>query len=1167
MERPGLRWFAVGVLLLLMFGCGASNDCPPGFVRNATGDCVDPNAGPEDGDWDRSLNPCPDGWVLNAEGYCVRLPDGDGDGGNDGDLPDGDLDNEGLPDGDWEPPSCLDDGDCLIGTKCHSELRGGVCLPPCNDQDDCSAYENFFCNSEKRCAPERTEPGCLEDAHCPVKQICHSDMPAEEENGKNRENREDGDSDSDGENAETDGDLDTDPDTEALEGLDGPGESEAEAEEELPVLPGLCALPCDNSEQCDLWFSSVEGDLYCNSTHRCSVESGQGGCRWDEDCPVEEVCHPELNNGVGYCMRSCTNAWECTNQEPGTFCNSLRRCVPEWTEDGCETDAHCPYPDVCQTYVGADGTCLTTCSESGFCEYFDTSLWCNASGRCVPRETATRCDEDDDCPYGTVCHPEADADGVCAAPCDDNNDCWLIDSSLGCNAEYRCAPDIVITDGDEEIEPDADPDPEPVDGDEDSVVACVELGAGSVYQVDIPAARTTFIAKRGSAVYMDPSGTSSIFLRDNSTGNQFSVHTMISDGGALDPVEVIHGEYNVLARNRLGQRQTALEGVRITGDRTLEVPFQFHTITISLKKNGQEFPTLDSEFHGQLQLYDRSTRMTHVIGQTGTGLNQFNIDVFSSTYDILFEGCLTNDRKSYQTATLIASDQVTSDEQYAFNIRTVQVSGEVLFNGVTPSDVTGGRGEIWLKSVIKGDRFKFWSLGESGQATFSREVIADSYQIGFAPPGEDGEEYLWLAPETFDWSSSTSNEVLDLPRHRYRGEVLWKGDALYEHAGGEEVPDGDGEAETADDAYMDRGQIFLVNKATNERRKLVDLGRRGAASFDVRVGSGTYSLYFEGRLIDDKYFEEQTYPPSIHKLTFAEDLVIDRDTEEAVDLPIEEITGTIRKNGTPLGTVDFIGQYITVRREGGYEDLPMIHFKEFYGPNYRTLLFPGVYDMRFSGNFLVDRYQNFYVNEEFSVGPASNIFDINVNTRELRVEITANDGQKTLQELIDEDVFDTALIHIIDENVRNRTTGADYQNFQDNAGVFVLERPVGLYTVILHLRHGEHYFEIPLEQEFGLVEDRTLQADLHLTPISFELLKNGETLSDAQNTYSRGDIVFRDHSNYLVTISLDLGVQGAATGAFSIPVGSYTTNLSVGYGKAFDFTQWKYLDCVDVLTP
>ncbi|RJO68563.1 MAG: hypothetical protein C4523_07400 [Myxococcales bacterium] len=1092
-----VRVGVVGLLAALFSaGCGADL-CPVGWVKNATGDCVDPaSLNPADGDGPGVINPCPPGWALNANGFCAPIdgadvdPSPDGDGPTtDGDLPtDGDGDSDPPIDGDDTPAQpCASDANCEVGLVCHLAVDGGSCLSACTSAAQCLLWlDGSYCNTAQRCVPGSVPSVCAEDVVCAYGQVCHTQ-----------------------------------------------------------VNDGICYPLCTTEGQCDQF-----GIQYiCNAQNRCVPDPGTGdACDEDADCKVDQVCHLAVDGGA--CLAPCVTPFECQNYGEDFFCNAEQRCVPPRTGDDCDTNADCAYGDVCHPAMYDDeGRCLPLCTANEECSVYDSRLWCNSAGLCDERPSQPGCEQDTDCSYGNVCHDQASPEGICATPCDQTSDCLLIDPSLSCNALFRCVPGI-IPDGDIDEEP-------PPDGDDDIDEAvdiepevdegpnpCAQISYGGVYLVNLETANVTFVAKRGSSVYQDPTGQSGIYVRDNESGSQFLTHDRFTDGGSLAPAELITGNYSLIAKNRLGQRQTVADNVSIFSDQTIDVQFPFYTVTVHLNKNGQAFPSLPAEYQGELRLYDRTGRRTHVIGKTGTGVNAYNIDVFTSNYDVIFAGYLSSDPDSYQIETLIANDRISANKDYTFDLQTVAVAGEILINGATPADTSSdqGRGEVWLINAIKGDRFRFWQLGKTGAVNFSRELAKGSYTVAFVPPGMDGNLYAWRAPGVRDWLENQSNVEIDIPRLRYKGNVRVKGGSLYENE------------------HLNRGFIYLIDEATQERFPLADLGREGQISFDVLVGPAAYSYRFEGPLIDDAWFIDRSYPSSTHKITWQTGVSLQSDTTQNVDLPIEAISGKVTKNGQNV-TVNLNGEYITVRRASASEDIPMVHFGSWTPPNYAARLFPAIYEVRYSGSTLLDRFQNFLVAPEMNVTPSNLTFNFNVQSKILGVTITTDGLSKTLSDLIADGAFDSAEIHVVDETLRNRTTGAT----EIVNGRFQLERPVGPYTLILRLVKGDTYQEHPIVKEYQLNDNAELQYNVEFTSFVVQVMKNGQALPDSTNAYSRGDIVLRSTLDYLVVVSYDLMTTGPVSGILTTVPGSYSSNLSVGFGNAFPFQQWKFLTCLEVL--
>ncbi len=1110
MSRIPNRLAALLFLLTLfcLNGCGMflENDCPPGWLMNATGDCIDPSSLIPDGDGPETLHPCPEGYFLNGMGYCQQKPDLDKDNADlpdrdPSEFPDGDEDfghDEPVIDGDSpvHTTPCDSDADCPFGNLCHTDIDGGICWPSCRENWECKVWLNDgFCNSEQRCIHKPADGPCDDDAQCPFGEVCHDQVEG-----------------------------------------------------------GLCHPLCYREGDCD----QIAIEYFCNSENRCAPDPGEEPCERDSDCGLDEVCHLQI--GEGECHPECFVSYECNNYGVDEYiCNAAQQCIPDPGDDGCEDDYVCEFGNVCHPEVdGGAGRCLATCTDRAFCQAIESSLFCNAYARCTYPPAGAGCVETADCPINSVCHPEAGTDGTCAPPCDSHSDCELIDSNLACNALGRCIPDLVtdgdiVVDGDHQPDgdlddvPDGDLDLEP-EQEEDTTSGCVRLGQGSVYTINIKTAWLTVLATKDGQNYIDPTGQSGIYIRDNTSGMQVKVISNFSDGGTLPPVEIVQGDYNLIAQNRYSQRQTVVNNTIINRDRTIEVPFPFHTITLHLKKNGQPFPLLDQAYRGSLYMVDRSTRRKHFIAETGGDTRDFNIDVFSGSYDILFEGYLANQPNSFQIDTLIDNESVTEDRELILDLETVTLSGSITINGQAPPADEDGRGEVWLINAVKGNRFPFWPLGTTGSVLFERELLADTYFIAYSPQGNDGESYLWREQQPKSWLSNATSVLMDIPRVHVQGQILAAGQPL----------------SNMDHVNLDRGQVYLVDQTSSEQLLLADLGRQGDIDFDLDIGPGLYSYRFEGRLLDNEYFVGRSYPPITHKVVWKTDVEINEDATLSVDLPLLRIHGQLTKNGEALSNGPYAaGEYVTVRRQSTYEDLPILHFGDFTGPSYEALLFPATYDMRYAGSSLMGSFQNFYVYDEFMLTDTQLEFDIDFTSKLLGLTIEQGEAEGTLSDLIDDGVFSYAEVQVVDHTINNRTTGSTLlQN-----GRFQMERAPGDYSFILRVMKDASYQDIPVIKHYELTDHDELSTELDFVSFAVHVLKNGEPLPDAENNMSRGDIVLRVTNDYLFVTNFDLGKTGDVNELLTTVPGEYSANVSIGYSDAFQFPQWVYLECVEVVGP
>jgi hypothetical protein len=119
-------------------------------------------------------------------------------------------------------------------------------------------------------------------------------------------------------------------------------------------------------------------------------------CDGDADCPGGEVC--ELSTGCqspAQCVPGCRDDSQCG---PGELCNQVQcfTCpcpgICEPVDENCETDADCPFGEVCELGAG-----------------------CQQPLQCTPG-----CRDDSQCPAGLECQQvvciTCPCPGLCAAP-------------------------------------------------------------------------------------------------------------------------------------------------------------------------------------------------------------------------------------------------------------------------------------------------------------------------------------------------------------------------------------------------------------------------------------------------------------------------------------------------------------------------------------------------------------------------------------------------------------------------------------------------------------------------------------------------------------------------------------------------------------------------------
>jgi len=194
-------------------------------------------------------------------------------------------------------------------------------------------------------------------------------------------------------------------------------------------------------------------------------------------------------------------------------------------------------------------------------------------------------------------------------------------------------------------------------------------------------------------------------------------------------------------------------------------------------------------------------------------------------------------------------------------------------------------------------------------------------------------------------------------------------------------------------------------------------------------------------------------------------------------------------------------------------------------------------------------------------------FDVNIDTVELGVTITVNDGDQPISDLLTNGTFTGA-----DIRVYNGITRLQMATDVDENGRFKVIRPRGEIELFLYLYKDSSYEIYPLQQtpdsrKYDLQGNAELTFDLPLTNFTIIVQKNGEALPDSINpSYTRGNVFFksRESNNWQLEVRYDLGKTGDVYDFFSMKTGEYSVNFSVGYGLPFSFMQWVYLGCLEV---
>ena len=1153
--------------------CRANNLCAP----PSAGNCV------EDGDchFDQVCHPamaggtcaeacgeegltCPLYFICSGQNRCVRDP---------------------------EHPSCDTSAQCQSGMVCHQlAMDGGVCAPVCTDDEDCqgSVRDDLFCNSLQRCAPEPVGSGCRDNGDCPLHTICHRSLgeggechlPCASTAGcaslgdalicANDGQCKAGSggvcgSDADCEIATVCHHIDTETDSGVCSAACGSGDDcDALGENlfcnsESRCVPlgdggcddnadcplntvchadilagnqqGLCAAPCNG----DAWCVSLGGDAYfCNAMYQCRDGSAVTGCTVERDCPLGEVCHAQAV-AEGMCALACTVTADCASLGDNLFCNGEQRCAPVQVQS-CTGDTDCSGEDVCHPELGNGGMCLPLCTASDQCPDDPAPTFCNTEGRCRLTD-GSGCYYDTDCPINTVCHTNAVAGGICSAVCSSDSDCNVIGPGLYCNAQQRCVRDVQ-TDGD-------------ID-DVDEETDCVVLQPGETFAVDLRKTTLQLAFTYNGHPYLDPSGISTVYLRDVESGDQFSV-AVPQDGSAIPPLSVLRGTYDVVFRNHLYQTATVYEDLVLDGEsQSITIPLPLVRIDVSLQLNGAAYPTLPSERQGELVLLDTRTKREHPIHETlGDGDNDFTMYAFDSTYDVIFRGWLADQKDAWQQVTLLNDIRISGNRELPFDLETAVLSGDLTWHGGDMPDDTDVLGWLWLINPLTLDRSPFWEIDSPGAHSFSRPVVKDTYILAYRPNLADAypESFNDDAPAclnalTGDVSivSDTSLDP-DIDLAHLTGSVTYRGGVMPDHE------------------YMHRGFVLAIDPLTEAICPIADLGSNGPAVLDTWIGQGTYDLQFIGPLIDSERLAPITYPSMNRRQILVEDFVVTGDGDHVIDMPALRLTGNLYVDGTAFSYYETGQEYISMRQQGTYDDVPVLDLTGWTGPGFIIDLFEGKYDVRFAGTmFTNNKDVTFKAVDEIDLVEDTNR-DIEVFFRDVGFVVTVN--SVPLRQLLDEEVYSKVQMNCTERKVyfgTQESVAVDMEN------LISLKRPDSTYDFIIQLYYDDdNYIAVPMFRNEVITEDTVLNVNVPVNTYRVNITLNGEPLSDDSANANRLQMTMRNVSDYYRNSRWDAGSRGPAEGIFLAQPGEYNVYLSTsGSSDLFDYSQWKSLGCVQL---
>ncbi|MBS2030573.1 MAG: hypothetical protein JST54_21905 [Deltaproteobacteria bacterium] len=164
-----------------------------------------------------------------------------------------------------------------------------------------------------------------------------------------------------------------------------------------PDAPHAPGSSCSVDTDCGA--SAVCNQGQCDTTH----------CRLDAQCS-SQICIGANDAGA---LGSCGSRTCYTNADCGTNYICTRVGTAITCEPGCDTDADCPMPEVCNHHFSSSGSCMGSCR---------TDADCGATGHCYLSQdgetscTATQitnCHSDADCPACELCTGQNGAPGVC----------------------------------------------------------------------------------------------------------------------------------------------------------------------------------------------------------------------------------------------------------------------------------------------------------------------------------------------------------------------------------------------------------------------------------------------------------------------------------------------------------------------------------------------------------------------------------------------------------------------------------------------------------------------------------------------------------------------------------------------------------------------------------
>jgi hypothetical protein len=410
-----------------------------------------------------------------------------------------------------------------------------------------------------------------------------------------------------------------------------------------------------------------------------------------------------------------------------------------------------------------------------------------------------------------------------------------------------------------------------------------------------------------------PAGTRGrVVLRGAGGSSSVAVAT---SGSATYTTPVFSGTYDVAFDSTNAnvalpyQSAVVKKGVAINAMTSLDLALATATLSGTVTANGAELPAENNRGRIVLRSADTTPAMATVASSAAA---TFSVKAYAGTYDIAFdsEGAST---LPAQTTTLTKGKALSGTSQSNFDLKVVNLAGNVTLNGAPLPADTSSRGSVELV-LLEGGSTVLAPLGSTG-STFAARVYAGTYDVRV----DSSSSQNVLPPQRASVKrgvSVTASGPLDLDLHtaHVQGSITLDGAPLPNQS-------------------PNSGALVFVERTTGDRFELPVT----SPNYQAVVYTGTYGVEF-GSSTNAANLPQQSTHVLDQKIT----------GDASVDVPLKSLTvqGSVTVNGADMPTASASrGRVVFADKlTGSRVDFAL----GAAGPaSYTLLLFDGGYDVRF----------------------------------------------------------------------------------------------------------------------------------------------------------------------------------------------------------------------------